>query len=180
MAARSSLWKLSALLLPLSLALYLLSLAMDVATSVNTIAVFGVSRSSEEPYRLLSTIRRLYEEREWILAIAITAFTIVFPIAKYVGLAFVMIARGHGARERVLGWIKNWGQWSMGDVFVVALLVVILRINTAGVSLSVRVEPGLYVFAASVILSMIASVLLAIDENAVQRRKDAARAAERL
>lgn len=180
MAARSSLWKASAVLLPLSLLLYLLSLAMDVATAVNTVSVFGVSRSSEEPYRLLSTIRDLYESREWVLAIAITAFTIIFPIAKYIGLGFVMIVHGHSARERVLNWIKNWGQWSMGDVFVVALLVVILRINTMASTLSVRVENGLYVFGASVITSMIASVLLAIDEDAVQRRKDAARAGERL
>jgi paraquat-inducible protein A len=138
---------------------------MDVATSVTTITVFGTSQISEEGYRLLTTIRRLYEEGEWILAIAITAFTIVFPVSKYMGLAYVLIGRSPRWRQRCLGWIKNLGQWSMGDVFVVALLVVILRINTAAATLKVRVEPGLFVFAASVLSSMIVSVFLAMDAD---------------
>ena len=162
---RSSLWIGSAFLLPGSLLLYLGSLRMDVATSITTISAFGVNQSSEDPYRLLSTIRTLYEEGEWILAIAITAFTLVFPISKYLGLIYVLVGRSKQTRSRTLNWIKNLGQWSMGDVFVVALLVVILRINTAATTLRVRVEPGLFVFAASVLTSMIVSVFLAIDED---------------
>ena len=111
----------------------------------------------------MSTIRTLYENGEWILAIAITAFTIVFPISKYFGLSYVLFGPSPRARRESLRWIKNLGQWSMGDVFVVALLVVILRINTASTTMKVVVEPGLYIFAASVLTSMVISVLLAFD-----------------
>jgi paraquat-inducible protein A len=168
---RSPLWIASAFLLPGSLLLYASSLAMDVATSVTTLSVFGVNQSTESAYRLLSTIRDLYRDGEWVLAIAITAFTIVFPVSKYMGLAYVLFGRTHGRRQRILGWIKNLGQWSMGDVFVVALLVVILRINTAATTLRVRVEPGLFVFAASVLSSMIVSVFLALEEDRLRNGK---------
>lgn len=162
---RSRLWIFSLALLPLSLALYVTSLMMDVATAVTTVSAFGVERSTEEGYRLLSTIRTLYEDGEMLLAFAITAFTIVFPISKYVGLAYVLFARDARRRGRTLSWIKNLGQWSMGDVFVVAFLVVLLRINTGATMLTVRSEPGLAVFAASVITSMIVSVFLAFDRE---------------
>jgi uncharacterized paraquat-inducible protein A len=102
-----------------------------------------------------------------ILTVAITAFTIVFPVSKYFGLAYVIWGRNDSVRLRSLRWIKNLGQWSMGDVFVVALLVVILRINTLATSLHVEPRPGLYVFAASVITSMVVSVLLAFEEDRV-------------
>jgi hypothetical protein len=56
----------------------------------------------------------------------------------------------------------------MGDVFVVAFLVVYLRINTsvvgtgklADIAVRVDVEPGLYLFAASVLTGMLCSMLL--------------------
>ena len=163
--SRTPLRLLSLALLPLSLALYLWSLRMDVATSITTVSVFGVERTTEDGYRLLSTIRTLYEDGEMLLAFAITSFTIVFPISKYIGLAYVLWGRDRRRRGRTLGWIKNLGQWSMGDVFVVAFLVVLLRINTGATILSVRSEPGLLVFALSVITSMIVSVLLAFDAD---------------
>ena len=158
-------WWISALTLPVSLTLYVVSLRMDVAASISTISVFGVSKSTEDGYRLLSTIRTLYESGEMILAIAITAFTIVFPVGKYLGLGYVLWGRSETGRRAALRWIKNLGQWSMGDVFVVALLVVILRINTAATTLHVAAKPGLFVFAVSVISSMIVSVLLAFDRD---------------
>jgi len=167
--ARNLVWWISAIGLPLSLLLYLWSLRMDVATSVTTISVFGTSNKTEDAYRLLSTIRSLYEDGEWILAIAITAFTIVFPISKYLGLGYVLVGRSARWRSESLRWIKNLGQWSMGDVFVVALLVVILRINTASTTLQVIVEPGLFVFAASVLSSMVISVILAFDADSTRR-----------
>ena len=65
----------------------------------------------------------------------------------------------------MLLWVKNLGQWSMGDVFVVALMVVIIRFNGSVAEVAVHPLAGLWVFAASVILSMIASALLGFDRR---------------
>jgi len=152
-----------AILLGISLGLYLTSLTMDVAQVDRTISIFGVGQTQSDPYSLLRTIRDLYEDGEQGLAAIITAFTLIFPIGKYLALIYVYFGRKALWRRRVLLWVKNLGQWSMGDVFVVALMVVIIRINS-GVA-EVHVEPllGLWVFASSVLLAMVASSLLGFD-----------------
>lgn len=159
----SLLFRISVVLLPVSLVLYLASLAMDVAEVIQTTTILGMSRETVTGYRLLTTIRDLWREGEMVLVVAITAFTIVFPVGKYVALLYVLLGRAR--RRVVLAWVKNLGQWSMGDVFVVAFLVVMLRINTGPLTVRVSSEPGLYVFAASVVTSMIVSVLLAVHED---------------
>lgn len=164
----------SVFLLPVSLFLYVLSLTMDVVVVETTIQVFGISKTSTEGVRLLSTIRNLYENGDMALAGIITAFTILFPVSKYLALSYVAARSSNPSRSPITTWIKNLGQWSMGDVYVVATLVVVLRVNTAAnlAHLNVVVQPGLYVFAASVITSMIASVLMAVvKERARDRSK---------
>lgn len=119
--------------------------------------------------KLLETIRELWRDGDVFLAVCLVLFTIFFPITKYLALLALLAGATQAAvRRRLLSWLKNWGQWSMGDVFVVAFLVVYLRINTSVVStgtlaeiaVRVDVEPGLYFFAASVISGMICSMLL--------------------
>lgn len=127
--------------------------------------------------RLLQTIKDLWATGtpgDAFLAAAITAFTVFFPITKYIALGWLMFGRtSRATRDRVLSWLKSWGQWSMGDVFVVAFMVVFMKINTSVVSSSnladitvrVGVEPGMYCFAASVVLAMICSMLLTAAER---------------
>lgn len=155
--------RVGAVLLGVSLALYLASLTMEVARVDRTVTVFGIAQTQSDPYSLLKTIRDLATDGDWGLAAIITAFTLIFPIGKYLALAYVYRGPSERWRHRMLLWVKNLGQWSMGDVFVVALMVVIIRIN--GSLTQIAVEPlwGLWVFAASVLLSMVASALLGFD-----------------
>lgn len=124
--------------------------------------------------KLLETIRDLWRDGDVFLATCLVMFTIFFPITKYAALLALLLGSGRDAvRRRVLAWLKNWGQWSMGDVFVVAFLVVYLRINTSVVStgelariaVRVDVEPGMYLFAASVMIGMLCSMLLTSSER---------------
>ena len=50
-----------------------------------------------------------------------------------------------------LHWMHSFGKWSMLDVFVVAILVVSVKL---GAIASVEMRYGLYAFAAAVILKM--------------------------
>ena len=122
--------------------------------------------------KLLETIRDLFlgtetADPDVFLAICILLFTIFFPISKYIALGFIMVP-GKRDKARVLNWLKSWGQWSMGDVFVVAFMVTFLKINSSVISSSslaevkvhVAVLSGMYVFGSAIILSMIASMLL--------------------
>ena len=122
--------------------------------------------------KLLRTIKELFlgtetSEPDVFLAICILLFTIFFPISKYIALGLIMVP-GKRDKSRVLDWLKTWGQWSMGDVFVVAFMVTFLKINSsvssssslAEVKVHVTVLSGMYIFGGAIILSMIASMLL--------------------
>src|SRR3546814_17030987 len=55
--------------------------------------------------------------------------------------------------RRLLGWIEAIGRWSMLDVFVAAMLVVVIKLSLIS---DVEIHAGLYVFIAAVVLPMIA------------------------
>jgi paraquat-inducible protein A len=164
----------SVIILPVSASLYAISLAMNVAEIRTHIQFGSFVHDNNESLKLLSTIKKLYESGDYTLTVIITAFTIVFPIGKFLALGYVLASQNMRRRARVNTWIKNLGQWSMGDVFVVALLVVILRINTSVGQMHVSASPGLYVFTASVLTSMLVSALLAFEPV---RRNETARTA---
>ena len=122
--------------------------------------------------KLLRTIRDLYKGTETskpdaFLATCILLFTIFFPISKYLALGWILLPASQN-KARNLNWLKTWGQWSMGDVFVVAFMVTFLKINTSVISTTelatirvhVDVLNGMYIFASAIILSMIASMLV--------------------
>jgi paraquat-inducible protein A len=105
---------------------------------------------------LWSALLQLIAEREWGLVVILGLFSVVFPILKILWL-FVLwnleSATGPGHR-RHLHWLAVFARWSMLDVFVVALLVVSVKL---GALAEARVELGIYAFAASVVLTMLLS-----------------------
>ncbi len=137
------------LLLLLACALLALGLKLPLV-SVEKFWVFGNTVS------LLSAISQLWQEGEKSLALLIGSFSLLFPVIKLLLLFYIWNledARGQGY-EKHLKWLNTYSKWSMLDVFVVALLVVTLKL---GMLAHARVEFGLYAFAASVILTMLVS-----------------------
>lgn len=106
-----------------------------------------------DDFTILSGVRALWEKEHQFLAAIIVVFSVVFPIAKLAGLLGVWFAPMEGAaRTRAVRVIDLLGRWSMLDVFVVAVTVV-LASSKAALDASPRV--GLYVFAAGVAASML-------------------------
>ena len=158
------------MLLPISAGLYAASLFMNVFMIERSFKILGMGRVEQESYLLFGAIENLWEEGEITLAVIIAAFSFLFPVGKYLALGFVMLARSERHRERVLAWVKNLGQWSMGDVFVVALLVVIVRVDNGIAQIGVTPMAGLWVFAASVLLAMVVTALLAFAPRSSEHR----------
>lgn len=97
----------------------------------------------------------LFKEGEYILFLIIFGFTILFPVAKILLLALIHYF-SFWPQERMKKLLHTLGlvsKWSMLDVFIAALLVVIVRLGITG---KVEVRWGIYMFAASVILSTLA------------------------
>lgn len=107
----------------------------------------------ENTVSLLSTVKELFHQKEWFLFIVIALFSLCIPILKITGLVLILNAaylKG-SFLDKTLHIIEIISKWSMLDVFVVALLLVSVKL---GVLAKVEVHYGLYTFAASVLLTI--------------------------
>ena len=105
---------------------------------------------------LYSALMQLRAAGEWGLFTLIGLFSVVFPVIKLALLALVwnVEAQSSATHRRHLRWLAEYSKWSMLDVFVVALLVVSLKL---GALAQAHVREGLYYFAVSVVLTMLVS-----------------------
>ncbi len=104
-------------------------------------------------YSLAAIVKELYQANELFLAGTIFLFSIVFPAFKLVYLLIAYVTPRNsdtGALHRCLSWL---GKWSMLDVLVLALVVFYAKSSSLADAVAL---PGVYLFAASVILTMLA------------------------
>ncbi len=110
------------------------------------------------PYSILEVIRLLWIHQLYPLAILVVGFSVLFPPIKLAlgtwALSRPMTMQG---RERMLGALGHLGRWSLLDVFVSLLILVILSKEDA---VGATVECGLYYFMGAIILSMIAGTIM--------------------
>ena len=125
-------------------------LVLGVTAPILTLEKFYIFANTVS---LWSALRQLIAEGEWGLFALLGGFSVAFPIAKIITLAVIwnLETAGSAAHERHLRWLTTYGKWSMLDVFVVALLVVSVKLGSLATA---TVEYGIYVFAASVLLTM--------------------------
>ena len=107
----------------------------------------------QDDYSLLAGTWAIYKGGDLFIALIIFFFSIIFPAAKLLLLALVWYLPVRPARrDRALRWMHHLGRWSMLDVFVVAILLVMSK-----ASFLVAVQPriGVYLFTGAIVLSMI-------------------------
>jgi paraquat-inducible protein A len=146
----------------LLLLISLITLAIGIFSPVMTFKKLIFYKNT---FSIHSGLVTLFKEGEYILFLIIFVFTILFPTVKILLLSLIHYFRfwPQEKREKLLHYLSHVSKWSMLDVFIVALLVVIVRLGIAG---KVEVRWGLYVFAVSVILSTLATQRL----NRITRR----------
>jgi paraquat-inducible protein A len=112
-----------------------------------------------DTHSLTSIISALYYTGEVFLACVIFVFSIVFPAFKllYIILAGTLITVDPSRRSSWFKRIEWLGKWSMLDVLVLALLVFYAKSTQLADAVAL---PGIYFFAASVILTMVAYSLV--------------------
>jgi paraquat-inducible protein A len=107
----------------------------------------------ENTFSVLGGVMELLKDGQIFLFIVITAFSIVLPVLKvWVLYRLLGVKRNSVANlEKYLQWMHLYGKWSMLDVFVVAVMVVAVKL---GAIASAEMRFGLYLFAAAVLLTM--------------------------
>ena len=137
----------------LLLILALLCFAIGIYLPVFTLTKLLVFNNTVS---ILSGLWQLVAEGQYLIFILIFSFSILLPITKLSILAFAWNSH-KSTHHKKLQWLEKVGRWSMLDVFVVALLIVTVKL---GVLASVEIHPGLYYFTAAVLLMMIVTSIV--------------------
>ncbi len=113
----------------------------------------------ENTFSLLSGLMQFFYAGQYALFVIVALFSLVVPLAKMTLVAVVTNTSSwtESGKHRMIHWLSLVGKWSMMDVFIVAILVVVGKFH--GVA-EVKIHNGLYAFAASVILIHIATCLI--------------------
>ena len=118
-------------------------------------------------YSVLTGIAGLFDEREYFLAGLLLFFSVIFPIVKVAGLWVLWSMRFQiDQRRRFLEWLGFLGKWSMLDVFVVAILIVALKLGPLA---SVEPRAGVYVFCAAIMSAIFTT--LWVEQLAKREKK---------
>jgi len=118
-------------------------------------------------YSIWSGTVGLFQDHYYDLAAILFIFSIIFPFAKLATLLVIWMWKfSDKDRQRVFRWLEILGHWSMLDVFVVALLVVIAKTGTV---LETKPEAGIYLFAVAVLLSMVLTTYIRYLARRVSR-----------
>jgi paraquat-inducible protein A len=103
---------------------------------------------------------KLFRDGQVLVAVIVFLASILIPLFKLLGLLFLVgtgtlaPARWQLERTRVSRVIDVIGPWAMLDVFLLAVLVALVKLEQLA---TVRPGPGLPAFAAVVVLTMLAS-----------------------
>lgn len=142
--------------IPAGIAISLALLVAGQLLPILTIDTLGPSRST---YSIVGGIVGLVENRNLLLALILLVFSVIFPVVKLLALAWLWFRKLEpDRRSSSIQWLKKLGKWSMLDVFVVVVLAGSVQL---GLLAETRVELGVYVFSAAIVLSLIVTFLMA-------------------
>jgi paraquat-inducible protein A len=108
---------------------------------------------------ILQGVVLLWSPTGWPLSLIVLFASIMIPSAKILALAYLLISVQRGSVEnneqriRLYRMVEFIGRWSMVDVFVDAFTAALVQLQPL---MSVAPAPGLFFFAAVVVLTMLA------------------------
>lgn len=120
-------------------------------------------------HSILTIIYALFENGETFLCAVVFAVSIFFPFLKLFYLLTLMTSHDMpaGFRKRSIETMEWLGRYSMTDVMVLALMI--FYVNSSGYT-EARVLPGVYFFAASALMTMLAYALINSQPLGLRRR----------
>lgn len=136
----------------------LISWFVGILAPIMTIEVFkelplvGHTIFKYESKSIWATIKTLWDIDRYFIAVMVGLFSVVIPVIKTFA---VYISIFYKKSLKIMNFI---GKWSMADVFIVALLLANLTLNTDEYT-DAEMQMGLYFFAMYVIFSIIATYI---------------------
>ena len=118
-----------------------------------------VTTAGRESDTIMQGVVLLWSPTGWPLSLIVLFASILIPSAKIAALLYLIftVRRGSiqnpGQRVRLFRIVEIIGRWSMVDVFVDTFTVALIQLQPL---MSVEPAPGLFFFAAVVVLTMLA------------------------
>jgi paraquat-inducible protein A len=140
------------------------ALALAAAAMLVPAQLFPVlsteSSGSNRTDTIFSGAVQLWKQGLWSIALIVFAASILIPVLKLAGLAWLLLKSRDGARRdprrltRIYAALDFIGRWSMLDVFLAAFLTGLVQFGEFS-----TVEPriGIVAFAAAVVLTVLAT-----------------------
>ena len=106
-------------------------------------------------HSIATIIYALFENEEYFLTVVLFLFSIFFPFLKLLYLLTLVTSPDIPAefRKKSISTMEWLGRYSMTDVMVLALMI--FYVNSSGYT-EASVQPGVYFFAASALITMLA------------------------
>ncbi len=118
-----------------------------------------VTTAGRESDTIMQGVILLWSPTGWPLSLIVLFASIMIPSAKIMAMVYLVfsVRRGSiqspGQRVRLYRMVEIIGRWSMVDVFVDTFTVALIQLQPL---MSVEPAPGLFFFAAVVVLTMLA------------------------
>ncbi len=127
----------------------------------NTMPILTVIQLGQGlPSTILEGVVELADSGLWPLAALVFTASILVPVLKLLGLAYLLITTGRRSRRhlavrtRIYRIVEAVGRWSMIDVFMISILTALVQM---GALATVIPGPGALSFCAVVLLTMVAA-----------------------
>lgn len=111
---------------------------------------------SETP-SLVGIITELFDGGDYLLAILVAAFSIVFPFIKQFAVFLEVVETSRTGQGWVSKFVPILSKWSMMDVLLVALVIVAAKTSGMATAFS---QPGLWFYAASAMITIFTHYLV--------------------
>jgi paraquat-inducible protein A len=113
---------------------------------------------ADDTFSVLTGIQAFFESGNLLLGLLLLSFSVLFPAAKMLTIGVLWFARIDGRRRaELVRWLELLGKWSLLDAFVIAVLVGTVQL---GILTQARAEPGIWLYLAAIVLSLIGTFLL--------------------
>ncbi|MBA2127324.1 paraquat-inducible protein A [Hyphomicrobium methylovorum] len=163
--ARSSKWRNFALSFLIIVATVFFALGLILPTIRFTTAYVWTNEHS-----ILTIMYALFETNEYFLCAVVFAVSVFFPFLKLFYLLTLISSHDMPAefRSRSIATMEWLGRYSMTDVMVLALMI--FYVNSSGYT-EATVLPGVYFFAASALMTILAYGWANVDRPTVRQRR---------
>jgi paraquat-inducible protein A len=128
----------------------------NVLPVMNTSSLFGAQKDT-----IMSGVVYLWVSGSWPLAVLVFIASIVVPMLKILGLAYLAISTQLRSRwlpeqrTRIYRAIELVGRWSMLDIYVITMLVALVQFQALA---TIEAGPASIAFGAVVVLTLLAAM----------------------